>query len=504
MAESVQITRSVALVGRPNVGKSRLFNRLVGRRVSIVHDQPGVTRDIVSEEVNGDYLLMDTGGLGSDLPNTPKVIAEAVAEQVDFAIQAAALVLFVVDAVEGLTVQDEQIAVRLRRFRKRTVLVANKVDHAGREGNVHEFLKLGFGEPIAVSAEHGVGERELREAVEARLGPKPEAAPAAEGGAEPVEAEAKEPREADRTRICLAGRPNVGKSSLGNALLKSERLIVSEVPGTTRDAVRVDLDYPAPNGDIWKFQLIDTAGRRQANRVDSSVEYFSALRSSQAMVEADVVFLVLDAMEGVTKQDKMLAGEVMESGPGLAVVVNKWDYALKKFAREPLPGYENEADFRKAFVKAVRRELFFLPDSPVIFTSAKEGIAVEEILKKAREIMRRVERPLPTGQLNRVLQELVERNPPHFRDGRRFKIYYALQTGKQPFRIRIYCNQAGKLEEGYRRYLETGVLAAFDLKGCPVRFELVGKPKQTKAGGRGKKGSEEPGDAAGPLRAVED
>jgi GTP-binding protein len=487
------ITRSVALVGRPNVGKSRLFNRLAGRRVSIVHDQPGVTRDLVTTQVSADrggYLLMDTGGLGLPSGAAPAAVALATEEQVDFAIQAAGLVLFVTDAGEGLTTADERVAERLRAFRKPTILVANKADDGRREDYaIAEFSRLGFGDVVAVSAEHGRGMEDLHNRILQILGsePTPDATVAAID---------------DRIKFAFVGRPNVGKSSLGNALLHSSRLIVSDVPGTTRDAISIDLDYTAPNGEVWPFTLMDTAGLRHGSRVNTSVEFFSQNRAREAIQGCDIVFLVLDSLEGVTKQDKMLAGDVLRAGVGLVIVVNKWDIARDRFAREPLPGYDNEEAFRKSFLRAVERELFFLPQSPVIFTSALEGLNVTDILMKAREVRGAMRRQLPTSALNRVLRGFLEVNPPKMMLGRRFKCYYALQVARQPFVIRIYCNHAEKLEEGYSRHLAAGVQTAFKLQGCPITFALIGKPPREPRAPMAGKFSRGPAAQHKPARGV--
>ncbi|MGA2052064.1 MAG: ribosome biogenesis GTPase Der [Opitutales bacterium] len=499
----MSLARSVALVGRPNVGKSRLFNRLVGRRVSIVHDQPGVTRDLVTAMVpaeDGGYLLMDTGGMAPPPGAAPAAIIEAVEEQVDFAIQAASLVIFVTDARAGLTTADEGIAERLRAFHKPTLLVVNKADHEAQQNAVGEFYRLGFGEPLGISAEHGRGMDALSKRILEVVGP----APAVEAPAEGSMAAA-DPSTV-RAKFALVGRPNVGKSSIGNALLKSKRLIVNETPGTTRDAIAIDLDYTTPNGEMWPFTLLDTAGLRAATRVNASVEYFSQNRSRQAIDECDVGVLVLDALSGVTKQDKFLAGEILRGGAALVIVVNKWDIARKKFESDPLPGYKNEAAFKKAFMEAVHKELFFLPRSPVLFTSALEGTAVTEILQEVRRLHETSLRQLPTSPLNRFLREHLEANPPNFVQGRRFKCYYALQVARRPFVIRMYCNHAGKLDERYTRYLVAGVTEAFKLQGCPIRFDLVGKPKREgglRHGSR-KKGVDRPQLAAGLPPAAED
>lgn len=464
-------SRSVAIVGRPNVGKSRLFNRLIGKRLSIVHDQPGVTRDIIMEEVQDNFILMDTGGLGMrPTAMSTEEINHATEEQVDFALEAASLILFVVDTQDGLTPQDEMVAKKLRKYNKPTILVINKIDSQKHAHLVNDFYRLGFKDVISVSAEHGTHAEELLDKILHLLGPLPPA-PAEENEAKSLKS---------RIRICFTGRPNVGKSSLTNKLLKADRLIVSDTPGTTRDSILVNLDYEAPDNTSWHFQLIDTAGLRPRSKVKTSVDYFSGLRTIQSIESADVVFLIIDALEGITKLDKKIGGDVLEVGRGLVIIVNKWDYALKKFAEEPLEGYETEADFRKEFVKAIRKELFFLPDSPIIFTSATEGYGIDEILRRAKGLFDRMQKKLSTAKINKVLQELMEKQKPHVVHGRRFKVYYALQVGNNPFRIRVYCNQEMRLEDSYKRYLETGFNNAFQLNGCPIQFDLIGKKPREK------------------------
>lgn len=458
--------RNVALVGRPNVGKSRLFNRLAGRRIAIVHDQPGVTRDVNTVEIEGDYTLMDTGGIGLVSDESGKqYLSDAVEEQVYFAMQAAQLVLMVVDSKEGCTPLDEEIVSRLRHFGKKVILVVNKIDQPEHEARESDFAHLGFDHNHLVSAEHGRGIDDLRQSIAEALGPKPEEEPQPEG---------------HRVKICFAGRPNVGKSSLCNRLLNSERLVVSEVPGTTRDSVSLDLDYKHGKDEIWPFRLMDTAGLRKRGKMNSSVEYFSSVRSENAIENADVVFLVLDALTGVTTQDKSLAGHIVKSGKSLAILVNKWDLALETFQRDPLSGYKDEKDFRKKYANAVVKELFFIPNSPVLFVSALKGYALEDLLATARKIDERQLRKLPTAKLNQLIAQLLERQRPKLVKGKRFKVYYSVQTGNRPYRIRLFCNQAANLDDRYRRYLEKGFISEFKLDGCPVRFELIGKPKRKK------------------------
>ena len=460
------VERTVALVGRPNVGKSRIFNRLVRRRVSIVHDQPGVTRDVVSADVDGDYTLLDTGGLGWSDANSPKEIAAAVEAQVELALGAASLILFVVDGKAGCTARDEWVADRLRRSGQAVVLVVNKIDNEREEANTGEFCRLGFGDPVAFSAEHGRGEARLRHLIAERLGPAPEP-PSGDGDS------------GTRIRICFAGRPNVGKSSLANRLLQSDRLIVTDTPGTTRDAVELDLDYRAKDGRTWPFRLYDTAGVRRSTKLGSPVEYFSAVRTGHAIRQSDIVYLVLDAREGVNRQDKNLAGAIVEAHRAMILLVNKWDLALDALERGELEGYRNEREFREAYAASVRKEIFFNPDSPVLFVSALKGLEIERMLRAARRVYGNVHRRLPTGRLNRLLISLAAKRPASAKKGTRFRVYYAVQTGTNPITIRLFCNRAEKLDDPYRRYLESGVAREFGLEGCPIRFEPVGKPGRT-------------------------
>jgi GTPase len=463
--------RIVALVGRPNVGKSRLFNRLAGRRIAIVLDQPGITRDVNSHEVNdpaGPYTILDTGGIGFSDAKTPKELVAAAEEQVFVAVEAASLICFVVDAREGFTSLDDTIARRLRKSGKPIILVVNKVDDPGMEDRAVEFAKLGFAS-VSVSAEHGYNEEALRAAILAKLPPYEAPAPKAEG----------EP--ARRVRISFIGRPNVGKSSICNALLKSERLVVSEVPGTTRDSIELDLDYKDENGKLMAFRLVDTAGLRRKTRVDTPVEVFSVMRSEASIGKSDVVFVVVDALEGINKQEQALLGKALENAPAVAVLVNKWDYARKAIRDGQLPEYESEKAYREAFEESVRKLLFFLPDSPILFVSAKTGYFVDNILKVAAKLDARMDEKLPTGAINRLLEKMFQERAPAMRDGKRFKAYYALQTSNRPFKIRIFCNSVDRLDDSYRRYLERGFLNEFSLQGCPIRFSLIGKPKRNDA-----------------------
>jgi GTP-binding protein len=461
----MSLNLSVAIVGRPNVGKSRLFNRLAGRRISIVHDRPGVTRDVVVADSPEGYTIMDTGGIGMQPEMTSVEIQDATEYQADFAIRAADLLLFVVDGRDGLLSLDETLSKKFRKMGKKPVLVVNKLDDPENTYSISEFDKLGFENVIGVSAEHGHGFEQLLNCIQENL-PEFENILPEEG-------------ETDRTRIAFVGRPNVGKSSLCNRLLDMKRLIVSDVPGTTRETVELDLDYSLENSDdVWRFSLFDTAGLKRHKRIDSSLDYFSAVRTKKAIESVDVVFLVLDAREGVTKQDKIMADHILKEGRALSIIVNKWDLALESFRKNPLPGYEDEKDFRKSYLKSIRKELFFLPDSPITFVSALTGYSIKDFLQVARDLDARMDKTLSTSALNKVIGEMWEHRPPAKIKGKRFKVFYAVQVESRPFRVKLFCNKEEKLNDQYRRYLEKGIQQKFGLSGCPLKFSLAGKEQR--------------------------
>jgi GTPase len=463
--------RSVVIVGRPNVGKSRLFNRLTRSRISIVHDQPGVTRDVISAQVaDGSYTLMDTGGLGlKDNETSSAAIIAASEKQVGFAIDTASLILFIIDGLGSVTALDDRIAKRLRTGKKPVILVVNKADFGDEKADHEGVSHLGLGQPIFVSAEHGRGEGELREAILRHIGPGPERIP-----------EEKPHQKRPPGPICISfiGRPNVGKSSLANRLLHSDRLIVNSLAGTTRDAIEVPFEFKGRDKKMHPFRLIDTAGIKAATKLASSVEYFARLRSLEAMQRSDVVFLVLDAMDGVGSQDKAIAGEAVKDRKPIAIIVNKWDLVHEAFKRDGgIAGSKSERDYREKYEKELFNRLFFTPGAPLIFVSAMTGFEVSRMLNAAVQLHRTLDKKLPTARLNDTLTYLAGRTPPPAIGARRFKIYYATQTGNRPFRIKIFCNREEALSESYRRYLEAGLVKEFELQGCPIEFELVGKPR---------------------------
>jgi GTP-binding protein len=451
---------SIALVGRPNVGKSRLFNRLIGRRVSIVHDQPGVTRDVIIQETESGIIFMDTGGIGLSGTQEESDVTQAVEEQIDFAIQAADIIFFIVDGRTGCAPLDYEIAEKLRKSSKRVVFIVNKIDSEREVYRGDSFHGLGFGSPIAISAEHGYGEGELWKIIEE----------CADKNSEKVRGKEEE----NCIRICLAGRPNVGKSSIANALLKENRVIVSSTAGTTRDAIACEIDF-TDQEKKYRIRLIDTAGLREKKKLNSSVEFFSSLRSIHAIDEAHIVFLIIDALSGITRQDKKLAGYALKQGKCLAVVVNKWDLAWESIENDRIDGYRSVVDFQKNFTQAVRKELFALSQFPVLFISAKTGLDVENILYESVHLFERASQTISTGKLNRTIQDLIERQPPASSSGKRFKIYYAVQSGHFPFQLKIFCNRYQRLMKSYQQYLENNIRGAFDLTGCPLIFDFVDK-----------------------------
>ena len=456
---------SVAIVGRPNVGKSRLFNRLAGKRISIVHDRPGVTRDVVVADSPEGYTLMDTGGIGIQPEMTSIEIQDATEYQADFAIRAADLLLFVVDGKEGMLPLDQTLAKKFRKMGKNPLLVVNKLDDPCQNYSISEFDRLGFNNMVGVSAEHGNGFEKLLSLIQENLPQFDNILPSEDM--------------IGRTKIAFVGRPNVGKSSLCNRLLDMDRLIVSDVPGTTRETVELDLDYKIESSQgVWKFRLFDTAGLKRHKRIDSSLDFFSAVRTKHAIESVDVVFLVLDAREGVTKQDKIMADHILKEGRALSIIVNKWDLALESFRKNPLPGYEDEKDFRKSYIKSVRKELFFLPDSPISFVSAITGYSIKDFLQVAKDLDARMDKSLSTSVLNKVIGEMWEHRPPAKIKGKRFKVFYAVQVESRPFRIKLFCNKEERLTDQYKRYLEKGIQQKFGLSGCPLKFSLAGKEQR--------------------------
>lgn len=435
--------KRVVIVGRPNVGKSTLFNRLAGKRKALIHDLPGMTRDRLSEVVALDdgrrYELTDTGGL--EYGDTPmSAFADEIRAQAKRALQNADLILFVVDGASGVMAEDRDIAQELRPDAARTLLLVNKVDRKDAEESVPEFYALGFERVMAISAEHGEGVDDVVDAI-AEIVP-PEAASEEEGEDAPV-------------RLAIIGRPNVGKSSLLNRLVGDERAVVSPISGTTRDAIDSELVRGGR-----RYVLIDTAGIRRKGKTTDEAEKLAVISARKAIERSEVALVMIDATEGVTAQDATVAGYAEEAGKGALILVNKWD------------AEEHEPGDAKKFEEDVRFKLKFLAYAPVEFTSAKTGRRVEKLFPRIDEIAASYRKRFRTSELNTILERaLRQHNPPAVR-GRPRRFYYATQLRAQPPTIALFSNMDEPLHFSYRRYLENQFREALALVGCPVHFVI--------------------------------
>jgi GTP-binding protein len=433
------VTRPViALVGRPNVGKSSLFNRLIGRRRAIVRDVPGVTRDRLYGRLEFERwqaTVVDTGGFD---PSSAEPLVQGVRRQVMAAVEEADLVLFIVDAREGVTPLDLEIARILRRSRRPVLLVANKVDGPGQEAAVAELHRLGFGDPLPVSAEHGRGVAEMLEQVRARA-PGPGAPEAA--GAEPV-------------RIAIIGRPNVGKSSLVNAMVGAERVLVHSEPGTTRDAVDTALVYRGR-----PYVLVDTAGIRRKGRVTGALEKLAVVMALKSLERSRVALIVLDASEGLTAQDAHIAGYAHEAGRASVIVVNKWDLVP--------PGTVRKAEV----VEQIRERLAFLDYAPVCFTSALRGEGIEALFDAVDEVAAAARRQVPPGEVTKVLQEALARRPVSI-GGVPLTLQSASQVSVEPPTFAVRVNRPREIHFSYVRYLTRSLRQAFGFTGSPIRLSF--------------------------------
>jgi len=436
----------LAIVGRPNVGKSTLFNRIAGRKIAIMHEQPGVTRDRVSATAQWQdktFEVVDTGGIAFlDQERTTDVLAEATRRQAEVAIAMARVIVLVADVTAGVTPLDIEMARRLRTSGKRVLLAVNKVDNTKREAAMGEFAELGFESVFPVAAVHGLGVSDLLDA-------------AMESFASGTAVDTARP-----TRIAIVGRPNVGKSSLINCILKSERTIVSDVPGTTRDSV----DVPFQFGDR-SYVLIDTAGLRHRRKIRSSVDQFGLMRAERSIEQCDLAVLVLDAVAGVTKQDKRIGGMVVEARRGCVIVVNKWDLAREEERRA------KKKDFRQEYLEAVRRDLFFLGWAPVLFASAKTGERVAELFEQVAVLQSEWQRRVETPRLNQLLTRAQESYPPSMLHGKRLRIYYAFQKPGPPPTFVLFVNEPRCLTPHYARFLAERIRRAWGFTGCPVTLE---------------------------------
>ena len=433
----------VAIVGRPNVGKSTLFNRLVGHRIAIVEDTPGVTRDRIyqdAEWLNYAFTLIDTGGIE---PANEDTISLQMQRQAELAIETADVIIFLVDGREGMTSADMDVAELLRRSKKPVVLVVNKVDTPKFEESMYEFYALGLGDPVTVSAAQGLGLGDLLDEV-VRDFPK-----------------GLESEETLRVNIAVVGKPNVGKSSLVNALLGEERTIVSDIPGTTRDAIDTPFER---NGHF--YTIVDTAGiRRKRSVEDETIERYSVIRSLAAIRRADVVLIVCDASQGLSEQDVRIAGYAHEEGKASVLIVNKWDII------------EKDTHTMTAFKKALATDLTFMSYVPMLFISAKNGQRVNKVLEQVDAVYAQALRRIATGQLNDTVREAVMMNDPPSDKGKSLKIYYATQVSVQPPTFIIFVNDMDILHFSYERYLENYFRKTFGFEGTPIRLFFRNRKK---------------------------
>ncbi len=425
----------VAVVGRPNVGKSTFFNKVVGRRVSIVEDTPGVTRDRIYAEAEWQgvhFALIDTGGIE---PDSTDIILSQMRAQAEIAMDTCDVILFMVDGKEGLTAADREVAQMLYKTGKRVILAVNKVDKSILPDDFYDFYELGLGDPIPISAANMLNLGDLLDAII-------ESFP--EGAGTEVE---------DEIKIAMIGKPNVGKSSLVNKLLGENRVIVSPIAGTTRDSI----DTPFEK-DGEKYLLIDTAGIRRKSKVNEDIEKFSVIRAVAAIERCDVCLLMIDAQEGVTEQDKKIAGIAHEAGKGLVVVVNKWDLV------------EKETNTMSNFKKEIASELTFMSYAPTVFISALTGQRVTKVIDTARKVAASRALRVPTGQLNNLIQDATMMKQPPSDKGKRLRIYYVTQVGVNPPLFSFKVNSRTLMHFSYARYLENKIREAFDFEGTSLKF----------------------------------
>lgn len=437
----------VAIVGRPNVGKSTFFNAIAGKRIAIVDDIPGVTRDRIYADTlwNGrKFTLIDTGGIDTQ---SDDVLLSQMRHQAQIAIETADLICFFTDARHGLTHQDEEIADILRRSQKPVLLVINKLDHEGLNDVLYEGYSLGLGDPVGISSTNLLGLGDLLDEIVKRLPPEPET----------------DPYDNNLINLAIVGRPNVGKSSLANRLLGEERVMVSDIPGTTRDAI--DTRYEHEDGSI--YNIIDTAGiRRKRSIEDQSLERYSVLRSIAAIRRCDVAILIIDAQDGVTEQDMRIAGLIHDEGKAVILAVNKWD------------AIEKETGTLESYRSKVLDRLKFISYAPVLFISALTGQRVSQVWEMVSIVYAQAGRHIPTGVLNELIGEAQMALQPPMEGGQRLKIYYATQQGTFPPSFLLFVNNPQLMHFAYERYLENQMRKAFEFTGTPIRFYLRKRSKE--------------------------
>lgn len=478
----------VAIVGRPNVGKSALFNRIAGRRIAIVHDQPGVTRDRVTVEVDWSgrrFMLADTGGIGlAPGEKAPDVILAATLDQVRLAIETASVIIFVVDAQEGLVPLDADVAARLHAAGKPVVVAVNKADNAELDTATAEFAKLGFERMYPVSAIHGRGVSALMTAAVSLLPKEAQA-----------NGESKSPDdEPPPLKLAVVGRPNVGKSSLINAMINDKRLVVSPVPGTTRDAVDVPFTIER-HGVKENYVFIDTAGLRKKRKIADSIEFFSVKRAENSIHRSDIVLFVIDAETGIVEQDKKIADLITEARKACVIVVNKWDLfrEVVKAARDSRSRTKARcADAGSSpnlppltvagFARWVQSKLFFLDYAPVVFTSAHDGKGIDKLFDAVRTVASQLRQRVPTALLNRTLHDAIERRQPVSSSGARLKFFYATQTSQAPPTFLLFVNRKELFSPQYEKYLADQLRAAFGFDGCPIILEARPRPRKDMPG----------------------
>ena len=430
---------TVCLVGRPNVGKSTIFNSLVGKKIAIIDDQPGVTRDRIYGDVkykDYNFHLIDTGGIDT----TNETLNDEIKIQVSIAIDEANVVVFVTDGKQSLTPNDFVIRDMLMKSGKKVIVAVNKIDNTNRLENTYEFYELGFEEIIPISGEHNLGISELLDSIVANFNPLPEIT-----------------YSDDKIKFCLIGRPNVGKSSLVNALLNEEKAIVSDIAGTTRDAVDTEFKY-----DGQEYVVIDTAGLRKKGKIYESIEKYSVIRSMKAIERSDVCCIIINAEEGVIEHDKHIASYALEAGKPLVLVVNKWDTVANK----------NDI---KSFTTLLRNEFQFLSYVPIVFLSAKTKKRIHTLMPEINKVYENSKIEIKTSILNDVIREAVLLNQPPSYKGKRLKIYFVNQSGITPPKFTFHVNSKGLVHFSYERYLENKLRENFELEGTPIIIQFKNK-----------------------------